>query len=257
MVSDAVAISIGSSIGAELRSRPAARVHGGSINECYRWESDVGPLFVKVAPARNIDMLMAEAAGLDELRRARAVRVPRVLGVGASGIRAEQVSARPGADRDPSANAFGNRSARAWLALEWIESTAPSRTTDYLLGEQLAQQHRVTQPTFGWTRENTIGSTPQLNAECGDWLRFYRDLPRVFPQLSANAGTAPRRLVERQPARGRAESTGHIRPRGVLWGSRSRHRDDAAFWRLRSRILRSLHGRLGAGSRRLHPDRSI
>src|SRR5882757_8813140 len=60
-----LAMSIGTAIGATLRSRPAGRVHGGSINECYRWESDAGPIFVKVAPARVGAMLAAEAAGLE------------------------------------------------------------------------------------------------------------------------------------------------------------------------------------------------
>jgi len=165
MVSDELALSIGATIGARLQARPSDRVHGGSINECYRWQSEVGPIFVKVAPARNIEMFAAEAAGLDELRRAKAVRVPRVLGVG----------------RDTGS--------RAWLALEWIEAGRSAPATDATLGEQLAQQHRATQKTFGWTRDNTIGSTPQLNTECTDWLTFYRELRLRFQlDLAARSG---------------------------------------------------------------------
>jgi fructosamine-3-kinase len=161
MMSAELGISIGAAIGANVRPQPADRVHGGSINECYRWLSDAGPLFVKVAPARNIEMLAAEAAGLEELRRANAVRVPRVLG-------------------------FGTSAGRAWLALEWLQAGAASRTTDAVLGEQLAKQHRTTQPSFGWSRDNTIGSTPQLNAESPDWITFYRDL-RLRYQLDLAA----------------------------------------------------------------------
>jgi protein-ribulosamine 3-kinase len=205
MVSDALAISIGTSIGAGLRSRPSERVHGGSINECYRWESDAGPIFVKVAPARHIEMFVAEAAGLDELRGAKAVRVPRVLGVGTSGAPVAQVGAGAGVNRDPSARAVRDASTdaaqgpsadaardpsadagRAWLALEWIESAPRPRASDSILGEQLAHQHRATQATFGWNRNNTIGSTPQLNAECDDWPTFYRDL-RLRYQLDLAA----------------------------------------------------------------------
>ncbi len=65
--------------------------------------------------------------------------------------------------------------ANAWLALEWIASGAPSRATDTLLGEQLARQHRTMQAAFGWGRDNTIGSTPQLNEWCDDWVGFFRD----------------------------------------------------------------------------------
>lgn len=95
-------------------------------------------------------MLDAEAAGLAQLRLANAVRVPQLLGVGTCG-------------------------SDAWLALEWIESGAGAHATDSVLGEQLAQQHRASKPAFGWSRNNTIGSTPQLNDWDGDWVSFLRD----------------------------------------------------------------------------------
>ena len=150
MAREELATSIGHAIGARLHSEPASRVHGGSINECYRWEGDAGPIFVKLASAGNGAMFAAEADGLEELRRAGSVRVPRVMGVGAGG-------------------------GSSWLALEWIATGAPTRATDAMLGEQLAQQHRKTQPAFGWSRDNTIGSTAQLNQWCDDWVSFFRD----------------------------------------------------------------------------------
>src|SRR5882757_8091566 len=150
MALDALATAIGNSLGLSLHPQPTSRVHGGSINECYRWEGDAGPLFVKIAPARGSAMFEAEAAGLEELRRAQAVRVPRVMGVGTS-------------------------AGKAWLALEWIQSGTSTRATDALLGEQLARQHRATQPAFGWSRDNTIGSTPQLNDWDDNWVKFFRD----------------------------------------------------------------------------------
>ena len=173
MVSVELAISIGATIGASLRPQPSERVHGGSINECYRWDTDAGAIFVKVAPAQNIEMFAAEAAGLEELRRANAVRVPRVLGVGCTDAAAVGVGA-------------GDSAARAWLALEWILTAPATRMTDATLGEQLAKQHRTTQTLFGWSRDNTIGSTSQLNAECADWITFYRDL-RLRYQLDLAA----------------------------------------------------------------------
>src|SRR6202048_716056 len=84
MALELLATAMGNSLGVALRSQPTCRVHGGSINECYRWEGHAGPLFVKVAPARGSAMFEAEAAGLEELRRAQAVRVPRGMSVGAS-----------------------------------------------------------------------------------------------------------------------------------------------------------------------------
>lgn len=161
---EGLATAIGNIVGGTLRSQPAARVHGGSINECYRWEGNAGPIFVKVAPARRSAMFDAEAAGLEELRAANAVRVPRVLGCGVS---------------------CGN----AWLALEWIRSGVPERATDSILGEQLARQHRMTRPEFGWHLSNTIGSTPQLNGRDGEWARFFRDRRLRFQlDLAADNG---------------------------------------------------------------------
>src|SRR5215468_9905470 len=109
---EAVATAIGETLGVALRPQPSSRVHGGSINECYRWDGDRGPIFVKLAPATSQGMFEAEAAGLELLRLADAVRVPRVLSVNVS-------------------------TGTAYLALEWIQSGAPSRATDALLGEQL------------------------------------------------------------------------------------------------------------------------
>jgi len=152
MASHPLATAIGNTIGATLHPQPAARVHGGSINECYRWEANSGPVFVKVAPAQSRDMFAAEAAGLEVLKSANAVRVPQVLGLGTT-------------------------TDSAWLALEWIQSgpNASFRKSDSILGEQLARQHRATHTAFGWSRNNTIGSTPQLNDWDASWTKFFRE----------------------------------------------------------------------------------
>jgi protein-ribulosamine 3-kinase len=150
MTSGELSTAMGAAMGVKLHPQPAGRAHGGSINECYRWESDVGSLFVKVAAADRRAMLEAEAVGLEELRRAAAVRVPRVLGVGV-------------------------HESHSWLALEWIQLAARTGAAEAALGEQLAAQHRCTAPAFGWYRNNTIGSTPQVNDWTSDWVAFFRD----------------------------------------------------------------------------------
>src|SRR5512146_736407 len=127
-----LATALGKAIGLTLEPKPTAAVHGGSISESHRWETNAGPIFVKVAPAQRREMFEAEAAGLDELRRAGAVRVPRALGVAST---AEETA----------------------LALEWIDLGRASRATETALGERLAAQHRVTAQAFGWHRDNTIG----------------------------------------------------------------------------------------------------
>jgi protein-ribulosamine 3-kinase len=153
----AVAASLAQTLAASVAAEPAARVHGGCINESFRWESSRGPCFVKIAPATQRVALEAEAEGLAELASARAVRIPKVHGCGAT-------------------------SAIAFLALEWIELGSSTSRAEALLGEQLAAQHRITAAEFGFSRDNTIGSTWQLNRTCTDWVEFFRER-RLRPQL--------------------------------------------------------------------------
>jgi fructosamine-3-kinase len=167
-----LAAALSAATGLHVASEPDRSVGGGSINECRRWPSREGPLFVKLAPAGRLPMFEAEAEGLRELRQAGRLRVPRVLGHGA----VEQ---------------------RAFLALEWIDFGSASTRSETLLGEGLAAQHRVTASDFGWHRDNTIGSTPQRNTRDQDWVRFYVD-HRLGCQLELAAVNGYRgRLTER------------------------------------------------------------
>src|SRR5688572_11761287 len=144
-----IAEEISSQSGASCAPTPERTVSGGSINRCYQWRSSKGLLFVKVAGQHEAAMLEAEGLGLRELASANAVRVPRVLAEGAT-------------------------QRAAFLALEWIEPRSP-HGAEARLGEQLAHQHRVTAPDFGWHRDNTIGRTPQPNERTNDWVVFFRE----------------------------------------------------------------------------------
>ncbi len=134
--------------GLRLRASPVALASGGGFASCQRWESDAGPVFVKVAPVARAAMLESEAQALRELAAAEAVRVPAVLGTGATAT-------------------------QAFLALEWIDFVAAASRTESLLGEQLARLHRTTADQFGWHRHNTIGATPQHNDWTADWCEFF------------------------------------------------------------------------------------
>ena len=50
------------------------------------------------------------------------------------------------------------------------------------LGEELAELHKITGEHYGWSRDNFIGTTTQINAPCNDWADFWRDR-RLKPQL--------------------------------------------------------------------------
>jgi protein-ribulosamine 3-kinase len=154
--------------------QPESRVHGGCINESYRWESRSGALFVKIAPAAQLAMLEAESEGLQELARAKAVRVPRVL-------------------------AIGTADGSAFLALEWIDLAGSVAAASAQLGEQLARQHRAFAEQFGWHRDNTIGSTPQINTRSESWFAFFRE-HRLRYQLDLAAQNGYRGRLQEQGA---------------------------------------------------------
>jgi fructosamine-3-kinase len=154
---DALAAAIVEATGRRVADRPGPAVGGGSINECVQWPTSAGPLFVKLAGPDRLDMFEAEADGLRELARAAAVRVPRVLGLGAT-------------------------AGHAFLALEWIDFGRATPQSEARLGEQLAALHAVTAPRFGWHRDNTIGATPQRNDWTDAWPEFFARR-RLGPQL--------------------------------------------------------------------------
>jgi fructosamine-3-kinase len=171
---DSLVAVVGRALGADLRAHALRPVSGGSAGECYRCvAANGGTAFLKVASAAEQAMLEAEAAGLAELHAANAVRVPAVLGCGAA-------------------------DSRAWLALEWISFAPATAASQALLGEQLARQHRVSAAAFGWSRDNTIGRTPQCNRWSGDWVGFLKEV-RLRYQLE---------LADRNGFRGRLQDRG-------------------------------------------------
>ncbi len=109
---------------------------------------------MKTNEARFADAFAAEAEGLAALR--------------AAGVRA------------PEPLAHGVAAGEAYLLLEYLEL---EESGDWAaLGRMLAEQHRRHGPRFGWSRDNTIGATPQRNAWRDDWRTFFAEC-RLAPQL--------------------------------------------------------------------------
>jgi fructosamine-3-kinase len=148
-----------------------SRVGGGCINTAYHLQGGGRDYFVKLNRADRHAMFVAEAAGLTELANANAVRVPKPI---CSGVCDHQ----------------------AYLVLEFITFHIQSGTQAMRrLGEQLAQLHRYTRPQFGWQRDNTIGSTPQLNPWTSEWIAFWREQRLAYQlRLAAAQGMATRAL---------------------------------------------------------------
>ena len=130
---------------------------GGCINRAFVLRDGASAWFVKLNDAQRLPMFQAEAAGLEALAAAKAIRVPTPLG---SGLAGEE----------------------AFLVLEYLAFGRPRRESGAEAGRRLAQLHRQSQARFGWDRDNFIGSTPQPNAEDGDWAAFWRKR-RLEPQL--------------------------------------------------------------------------
>jgi protein-ribulosamine 3-kinase len=163
-------MSLWESIGAGLAevtgeqgaATPLGEVGGGCINRAMRLRHGGQTYFVKLNDAAHADMFEAEALGLRELRDSHSLRVPEPLCRGIDGQ-------------------------SAWLVLE--DLTLGGSGEPAALGRGLAAMHRVTQEQFGWVRDNTIGSTPQINTPEPDWLVFWREHRLRFQlELAARHG---------------------------------------------------------------------
>jgi protein-ribulosamine 3-kinase len=143
----AVEAAIAAATGADFQIASVRAMGGGCINQSYAIEGNGLRYFVKTNRAALLDMFEAEALGLEELEKAHALRVPRPVATGAA-------------------------AGEAFLALEFLKLGGSGDQAE--LGRKLALQHRKTAASFGWHRDNTIGSTPQINTRSGDWLAFLR-----------------------------------------------------------------------------------
>ena len=137
-----------------LKIDSAEPVGGGCIHECYRARIGGRWHFLKTNEERHADAFAAEADGLTALRT--------------SGMRA------------PEPLSHGVAANRAFLLLEFLD--LDGRRDFAALGRMLAEAHRKPGPRFGWSRDNYIGSTPQVNGWCDEWAEFWRER-RMKPQL--------------------------------------------------------------------------
>ncbi|MBL6986984.1 MAG: fructosamine kinase family protein [Methylobacter sp.] len=134
---------------------------GGDINAAYRLQAENRSFFVKLNTPDRVLMFEAEAAGLQALAQTQSMRVPKVI-------------------------VCGQTANHAFLVLEYIALTNLNSRSEQLLGQQLAQLHKQKQAYFGWHRDNTIGSTIQVNGCYDDWISFWQE-QRLGYQLTLAA----------------------------------------------------------------------
>lgn len=134
-------------------------VSGGCINQGYALIGKEVTYFVKINQASQLEMFEAEALGLKQMLATQTIRVPQPICWGI-------------ADRS------------SYIVLEWLEFGRGTTQAWEEMGRQLAAMHRVGGSSrFGWDRNNTIGSTPQINTWTENWADFFAE-HRIGYQLN-------------------------------------------------------------------------
>lgn len=128
--------------------------------QAVRLGTDAGPFFLKWSEAVSIQVVEAEAQSLQLLRKTDVIRLPEVIGHGQSGQ-------------------------HTYLLLEFLYENYPRPDFSSVLGEQLAELHIRTHPTFGLHFDTYLCGLRQDNALDQDGIRFW-----IEKRLRAQAGLA-------------------------------------------------------------------
>lgn len=139
---------IGQACGRPFAIRAVHPAAGGCINRACRLEGGDRSYFVKLNRAALLPMFEAEFLGLREIGKTKTIRVPEPIVWGVAGE-------------------------CAFLVLEYLPLRPSTNRSDRLLGRQIAALHRTTQSSFGWCRDNFLGSTPQPNLLTSEWVEFW------------------------------------------------------------------------------------
>ncbi|WP_128547119.1 fructosamine kinase family protein [Larkinella soli] len=162
-------------LGSPIEVLEARFLSGGDINTAAQVFSSEGLFFVKWNSADREGMFGSEARGLDLLRSAEAIHIPEVIG-------------------------YGHYQDKAYLILEYIDPVAAR--TDYWesFGQSLALLHSHTQPKFGLSFDNYIGSLPQSNTPTDNGIAFFIE-QRLHPQagMAFYKGLIPKELFDKFP----------------------------------------------------------
>ncbi len=146
--SAAIGQAIASATGARGALSNPRRINGGDINVSIRADFAGRPYFIKLNRAERLEMFEVELEGLSEISSSATLRVPRPV-------------------------CSGSAAGSAFLVLEYLPLGHSGDTES--LGRGLAAMHRVTREQFGWDRDNTIGSTPQVNRWSDSWADFFAE----------------------------------------------------------------------------------
>ena len=155
--------------GNNLRVVSKRPVYGGDINEAFCLSlSDGTAVFMKCNAPSNLSFFEAEAKGLEALRKTGTIGVPKPLAIGT--------------DR---------RKSISFLLMEYLEAAPKVKGYWEVFGRELAALHQAdcrgfadadNGLSFGFTSDNYIGASVQINTPKKNWISFFRDC-RMFPQI--------------------------------------------------------------------------
>ena len=154
---------LSASLGKVMEIQWVRKLAGGDINQAALIRSGETQWFVKYHEHAPVDMFATEAQALTELLEQGVIKVPSAVAQGTDG----KIS---------------------WLVLEHLELTAMGPAA--LMGEQLAALHNIPREYFGWTRDNYIGTTRQINTRCDNWAEFWSQR-RLQPQFAMAESAGP------------------------------------------------------------------
>ncbi|MEO1004773.1 MAG: fructosamine kinase family protein [Cyanobacteria bacterium J06638_38] len=182
-----IAQAITKATGQEFAIANTKSVSGGCINQGYKISSEDAAYFVKLNDAAQVEMFAAEALGLKQMHATRTIKVPEPI-------------------------CWGTAGSSSYIVLQWLDLGGSNSQSWTEMGRQLAAMHREgTAKNFGWERNNTIGSTPQINTWMDNWADFFAE-QRIgyqlklakrrggsFPDIQKVVAGVRNRLADRKP----------------------------------------------------------
>jgi protein-ribulosamine 3-kinase len=131
-----------------IKIKDTSSLSGGCISNAYKITDESGKEFFLKINSSDKDLFIKEANGLNELRKANAIRVPEVI-----------------------------LYKRDFLLTEFISKGNRSKNFFEDFGRRFAEMHKYQTNEFGFYEDNYIGSNPQENipsaSEENNWAEFY------------------------------------------------------------------------------------
>ncbi|WBL25057.1 fructosamine kinase family protein [Zunongwangia sp. HGR-M22] len=142
----------------DLKINNINQLSGGDINIVFLLNTSEGKKVIKINSAQRFPgMFEAEMEGMKALKAAKAIDVPKMIDV-------------------------YTEAGYSCLLMDYRETGPKSSNFWTNFGKQIADLHRNTQPKFGFSEDNYIGSLPQQNKEHENIIDFYIK-ERLQPQF--------------------------------------------------------------------------